>query len=723
MSHTAHGIASRQSVSRRTFVAGTAALIVALNLPAQAQTPPAPVPAGPPPLPPRNPTSFIRIGADNRVTFLLPTCEMGQGTFTGQAQILAEELGVDLASVSLEVPTQPMNDYRISLIRQMRSVGCFGIRYWHDPLRRAAAQARAMLTAAAAERLGVDAASLRAEGGHIIHAPTDRRIAFGALVEAAALQPVPAEPTLRPASERRLTGTTIRRVDTMDKITGRAVYGADIMLEGMLHGAVKLSPVYRAEVESIDDAAARRMSGVVAVAPVPRGAVVIAQTWWQAKQAADALVIRWRPTPHDGLDSSEIDRRMRAGLAAPDATPALRRGDVAAAFESAARVVEADYAVPFLAHACMEPMVCTARATDERIEIWSPTQGHDEVRVMLERMLGIPAERLFINTPYLGGGFGRKTDGEQAVQAILASRAVGGRPVKVLWSREDDIQQGHYRQTMMARMRAALDAGGRITGMAMRVSGPSMGRMLGLPTPNNVDGFSLSGLVDMRYQVPSVAIDHHIVELPVPMRPWRSIANSFTGFFLESFIDECARAADQDPIAFRKAHLANQPRSIAVLDRVAEMARWSAPVPAGIGRGVALVDSYGSPVAQVVEITMGGKAPQVRRVHAAIDCGRAINPGQVEAQIQGSVIDALGAAMRLKVTLKNGRAEQSTFADYPIYRINEVPEIDVAIVETGSPLGGVGEPGVPPLAPALANALHAATGQRVRALPIMDHVT
>jgi isoquinoline 1-oxidoreductase subunit beta len=714
----------RTPLSRRAFVAGsTAALTVAVHMPALAQNaPPAAVPAGPPPPPNRAPTSFIRIASDGKVTFVLPTVEMGQGTQTGQAQILAEELGVDIRNVAIAVPQQPAPEYRIHMFNQMRSVGSYGIRYWHDPLRRAAAQARTMLVQAAAASLGVDAGTLTVANGAVVHAASNRSLPYGQLIEAAAKLTPPAEPAVLPQAQRAYTGKPTRRIDTLDKITGRAVFGIDVKLDGMLHGAVKLGPVYRAEVASIDDAKAKAMPGVVAVVRVPRGAVVVANTWWQAKQAADALGIKWAATPHDGLSTTSINARMTEALARTDVPPSVSRGDSAAAFQAAARVVEADYAVPFLAHVCMEPIVCTARAAADRTELWMPTQGHDEVRMTLERALQVPAGQLFINTTFLGGGFGRKTDGESAIQAILASRAVGGRPVKVTWAREDDVQQGHYRQTMMARMRAALDVSGKITAISMRISGPQMGRNLGIPVNNNIDPFSLSGLVDMRYQVPNVLIDHAVVDLPVPMRPWRSIANSFTGFFLESFMDECARAAAQDPIAFRKAHLTGQPRMVAVLDKVAEMASWSTPAPAGVSRGVAVVDCYGSPVAEVVEMSMAGGQPKVLRVHAAIDCGRAINPGQVETQVQGSVIEALGAAMRVKLTLKDGRAEQSNFADYPIMRIDEVPIVNVAVVDTGSPLGGVGEPGVPPLAPALANALQAATGKRVRSLPIMDNL-
>ena len=334
-------------------------------------------------------------------------------------------------------------------------------------------------------------------------------------------------------------------------------------------------------------------------------------------------------------------------------------------------------------------------------------------------------------TLYLGGGFGRKTHGEIALQAALASRAVGGRPVKVLWAREDDVRQGQYRQTMMCRFRAVLDDAGNIAAMRIRLAGPQMGREYGFDperlaqaTGNvaNFDPFSVGGLSDMRYVIPNFVVEHAVVDLPIPLCPWRSISHSFNGFFFESFMDECAVAAGRDPLAFRRSHCTGQMRMLAVLDRVAEMSRWSEQAPEGIARGLAVVESYGSYVAQVVEARIASGAIEVERVHAAIDCGRAINPGQVETQIQGAVIDALGAALRQKVTIRDGRAEQSNFHDYPLLHIEEAPSVEVSIVETGSPLGGVGEPGVPPVAPALTNALFAATRQRIRSLPLSDRV-
>jgi isoquinoline 1-oxidoreductase beta subunit len=730
---------ARATVSRRRFLqgSGAGALTITIPLQALAQGAPAAAPATPPPPSPigpvaqqRQPSAFLRIGTDGSVSFILPTCEMGQGTHTGQAQILAEELGCNWQRIRVEMPLQPGPDYRLPF-GQMRSVGSFGIRFWHDPLRRAGAQARTMLLQAAAARWNVPVASLSAADGFVLHAASGRRLGFGELAEVAAALPVPSEVALRPAAERTLTGRAIQRIDTPDKVRGTARFAIDVQLDGLLHGAVRLAPVYAADVAEIDESSVRGMPGVVAVARVPRGAVVVAETWWQAKQAADRLAIRFTTTPHDTLDDAEISRRLAAGLERTEVPVSLQRGDSAAAFARAAQVVQADYEVPMLAHVCMEPIVGTARAGTDKLELWLGTQGHDVVRAACERASGLAASQIFIHTTYLGGGFGRKTHAEIAVQAFNASRAVGGRPVKVMWSRSDDIQQGQYRQPMAARLRAALDAQGRITAMRVRVSGPQMGRAYGVNPDQyaqsqrylrNVDPFSLNGLVDMRYTFAALEVEHAVVDVPIPLCPWRSIANSFTGFFLEAFIDECAAAAKQDPLAFRLAHLQGeapaQARMRAVLERAAQMARWQQPAPAGVHRGLAVVDSYGSPVAEVVELRLQDGQPRVQRVHVAIDCGRAVNPGQVRQQMHGSVVEALGAALRGRIRIEQGRATNSNFGDYPIPRINEVPLVNTEVVEIGSPLGGVGEPGVPPLAPALVNAMRAAGAAPVRRLPI-----
>lgn len=711
-------------LSRRQFGLAAGGAVLTIAIPLGARTPPPPVaPAGPPAVRPpvnRAPTSFIRIAADGTVTFLLPTCEMGQGIHTAQAMILAEELGADWSRIRTAMPEQVTPDYRLPM-GQQRSVGSFGVRFWHDPLRRAAAQTREVLTLAAAERLGVPPASLAAEEGHIVHAATGRRVPFGELVQAASALPVPQAPVLLRPDQRRLTGKTMRRVDTPDKVTGRALYAVDMTAPGMLHGAVRLAPVFRAEVEWMDPGSVIGMPGVVAVVPVPGGAVVVARSWWQAKQAADQLAIRFKATPHDRVGTPELDARMRAALDGGTLPAALQRGDVDEAFRTPHRVVEADYAVPLLAHACMEPINCMARARADRLDLWTGTQGQDILLRDCGRVGGYQPEQVFFHNAYLGGGFGRKTHSDAAVQAMLASRAVDGRPVKVLWSRADDMQQGQYRQTMMCRMRAALDTEGRIAGLRVRVAGPQMGREYGMALINGVaDPFSLSGIIDMQYQIPNLRVEHAVVPVPMPLAPWRSIANSFTGFFVEAFINECANAAGRDPLEFRRQHLQGRPRMLAVLDRVAQSAAWGRPAPAGVARGLAVVESYGSPVAQVVEARLRDGRVQVEKVHVAIDCGRAINPGQVEAQMSGSVVDAMSVALRAKITINEGRTEQSSFGDYRILRMGEEPQVLTHIVEIGSPLGGVGEPGVPPLAPALAAAASTLSGRPVRRLPLAD---
>jgi isoquinoline 1-oxidoreductase beta subunit len=645
---------------------------------------------------------------------------MGQGIHTAQAMILAEELGADWSRIRTAMPEQVTPDYRLPM-GQQRSVGSFGVRFWHDPLRRAAAQMRELLTLAAAEQLSVPPASLTAESGHVVHVATGRRVAFGDLVQAASALPVPQSPVLRPAEQRKLTGKTTRRVDTPDKVTGRALYAVDMKAPGMLHGAVRLSPVFRAEVESMDAASVRGMPGVEAVVPVPGGTVVVARSWWQAKQAADKLAIRFKATTHDQIGTPELEERMRAALDGGAVPPALQRGDPEASFRGAHKFVEADYAVPLLAHACMEPINCMAQAGADRLVLWTGTQGQDILLRDCSRIGGYKPEQVFFHNAYLGGGFGRKTHSDAAVQAMLASRAMGGRPVKVLWSRADDMQQGQYRQTMMCRMRAALDADGRIQGMRVRLAGPQMGQEYGVTLINGVaDPFSLNGIIDMQYQIPNLLVEHAVVPVPMALSPWRSIAHSFTGFFVESFINECAAAAGKDPLEFRRQHLQGKTRMLAVLDRVAQSANWGMPAPAGVARGLAVVESYGSTVAEIVEARLRHGHVQVDKVHVAIDCGRAINPGQIEAQMSGSVVDALSVALRAKITIKDGRTEQSSFGDYQILRMGEEPQVITHIVEIGSPLGGVGEPGVPPLAPALVAAASTLSAQPVRRLPLAD---
>ncbi|MEQ1719009.1 MAG: molybdopterin cofactor-binding domain-containing protein [Hyphomicrobium sp.] len=666
-------------------------------------------------------TPYLRLHGDGAITALLPTTEMGQGIHTGQMMILADELGASPEQFRIDMPAQPSDPFRVKFGATMRqrSVGSHGIRSWHDRLRSAAAKARAVLILAGAEKLALPAAELDTRDGFVVHKGSGKKIAFADLVAAAAKLPLPDEPALRPETERTLIGKDFPRIDIPSKTDGSAVYGTDVMLDNMLHGAVRLAPVWKSDVESIDGKPALAMPGVVAVVKVPRGAVVVAKSWWQAKLAAEALAITFTKTEHDAFSSLSQSEAMRAGLDAKDAGQIMSKGDVAAALATAGKTVEAIYEVPMLAHMCMEPHVCTAQVLNGRVDLWIATQDHDIATEAAAETAGVAIDKVFIATPYLGGGFGRKGRGEIVVQAVLASNAVGGKPVKVMWSREDETAQGAYRPAMMARFKASVDDGGKLTGLDMQLSGPQMGREYKhVKFENNADPLTIASLINNKYQAGNQRLTHAVVPVPLPLSPWRSVSSSQNAFFLESVIDEAAHAAGKDPLQFRRDNLAGQKRHLAVLDKVAEMSKWGTSAGQGVFRGVALDESYGSVTAQVAEVTVHHGIVDVRRVFMAIDCGRAINPNSVVSQMQGSVIEGLGAALRNRITVENGRAKEQNFDTYAVMRINEVPpEIHVAIVEVGSPLGGAGEPGVPGIAPAVANAIFAATGKRVRTLP------
>lgn len=667
-------------------------------------------------------TPYLRIHVDNTITALLPTTEMGQGIHTGQMLILADELGAAPSQFTIEMPAQPSDPFRVKFgaIMRQRSVGSHGIRSWHDRLRTAAAKARAVLIEAGATKLAVAAGELDTRDGFVVHKASGKKVAFGDLVVAAAALSLPEQPALRPEADRMLIGKNFPRIDIPAKTDGSAIYGVDVKVEGMLHGAVRLAPVWRADVESIDETSVKNMPGVVAVVKVPRGAVVVAQTWWQAKKAADALDIRFTVTGYEQFSTAEQSDAMMAGIEVGQPAVIMTKGDVANGLANAAKTLDAVFEVPMLAHMCMEPSVCTAQVALERVDLWIPTQDHDIATEEAAAAAGVAQDKVFIATPYLGGGFGRKGRGEIVVQSVLASKAVGGKPVKVMWSREDETAQGSYRPAMAARFKGGLDAEGRLISLDMHLSGPQMGREYKhVKFENNADPLTIASLINNKYQAPNQRLAHTIVNVPLPLSPWRSVSSSQNAFFLESFIDELAHAAGKDPVAFRRENLAGQKRHLAVLDKVAELSKWGTPPGSGIHRGVALDESYGSVTAQVAEVSIEAGELKVHKVFIAIDCGRAINPDSVVAQMQGSIIEGLGAALRNRITVEAGRSKEQNFDTYQVMRINEVPpEIHVAIVEIGSPLGGAGEPGVPGVAPAVANAVFAAIGKRIRKLPL-----
>ncbi|HEY5656589.1 MAG TPA: xanthine dehydrogenase family protein molybdopterin-binding subunit [Myxococcota bacterium] len=660
--------------------------------------------------------AWLRIGSDESVTVIVASSEMGQGVLTALPMLVAEELEVDWARVRAEMA--PAHEvYANRLIGSQITGGSTSIRQSFEPLRQAGATAREMLRRAAAQRWGVALEACRAEKGRVLHDASGRALTYGALAaEAASLEP-PAEVALKPARDWSLLGRSMPRLDTPDKSTGRAVFGTDVRVPGMLFGTPLACPVFGGRLERVDPEPALRVPGVKAVVPLADALIVVADTTWSARKGLKALEPVWDEGPHAAIGSPEIRERLRAALDG-DAARAHARGDAAAAFGAAAKQHEAIFEVPFLAHATMEPMNATAHVREGGAEVWLPTQAQGPTQEEVAAALGLPRERVQVHTTFLGGGFGRRTETDFALQAALASRAVGA-PVQVLWSREEDMRHDFYRPASAVRMRAALDASGKPTALHARVACPSiLARAVPDAVENGLDETSYEGLDAIPYAVPHQLVEYAMVETPVPVGFWRSVGNSQNAFVREAFVDELARASGADPLAFRLALLGEQPRHAAVLREAARMASWDAPPPPGRHRGLALHESFGSIVAQVAEISLKARDVRVHAVYCAVDCGIRINPDTVKAQMGSAIHYGLSAALYGEITIREGRVEQRNFTDYRMLTLADAPEIHVSLLESSAAPGGVGEPGTPPIAPAVANAVFAATGEPVRRLPI-----
>lgn len=712
---------NEMTLSRRGALKATAAAAAALVLPVEAQAQQLPndglfAPAQPPARI-GAPKAYIRIAADGRATIFSPTSETGQGTHTGHAMIFAEELGLPLDRITVEVG-QPGPDFRRIQGNEMNSGGSLGTRYWYAPFRKVAAQAREMLIAAAAQRLGVPAGELRTAGGRVVHAGSNRSLGFGELVEAAMALPVPENPTLKPESEHRLLRQPTQRLDVPPKVRGAAKYGSDVTLPNMVYAVVKLSPVFRGELDGFDRASIANIPGIIDVVPLPSGVAVVANSTWAAMRGAQAITVRFKPTPHDGMDSETFSARMREGLGRQGHVN-KNDGDVDAVFASAARVVEATYEVPYLAHACMETDNCTARINaDGSVELWLPTQHQDFVQGAVSRVLGVPRERITVNTTWAGGGFGRRYGWGAAEHAAAVAKAVG-RPVKLIWTREDDLGQGYYRPAQVARMRAALDASGKVIGFHFKASGPGTGTDLRPYTiRNDFDPTSVQSVADTRYRFGAFRTEYVRVDGPPIPWIWRAVGSTQCGYFVECFLDEVAQAAGKDPLALRRELLAHDARALNVLNTAAEKGGWGAPLAQGRHRGIAYVESYGSLVAEVAEVSVTNGAVKVHKVTVAIDCGEFVNPETIAQQAEGGVVMGLSAALHEGIVMKNGRAENTNFDSYTPMRIAEAPVVETHIIRSGQTIGGVGEPPLPPAAPAMVNAIFAATGKRVRTLPV-----
>jgi isoquinoline 1-oxidoreductase beta subunit len=709
-------VARKVSLTRREFLKVSAlaggGLLLSVHLPGLSRTEregePAAVFA---------PNAFVRIGTDGTVTIEVARSEMGQGVMTALPMLVAEELDVGLDQVTARFA--PADEaYTNRLIGQQLTGGSTSIRDAWTPLREAGAAAREMLVATAAARWGVDAGECRTERGAVSHEASGRRAGYGELAAEAAAQPVPEAVFLKDPEEWRLIGTRARRLDTPDKVSGRARFGIDVRLPGMLVASVERCPVFGGSARKVDDAGARAVSGVIDVVPVSAGVAVVAKDTWSAFQGRKALTIEWDLAGNGEVDGAAIRRRFEARLAEPGVT-ARADGDAAAALAGAARTVEALYEAPFQAHACMEPMNCTADVRPDGCDVYVGTQAQTRTQQTAMTITGLPREKVRVHTTFLGGGFGRRGESDFVTDAVELSHRLR-RPVQVVWTREDDIRHCFYRPATLNRLRGGIDADGNLVAWEHHIVGPSiLSRVAPPAVADGLDRTSLEGAVNIPYAIPNVRVDYSLENTHVPVGFWRSVGSSQNAWVTECFLDELAAAAGRDPYQVRRELLADAPRHRRVLELAAEKAGWDKPLPAGRHRGIAVAESFAGFVAQVAEVSVAEDgAVRVHRVVCAVDVGPVINPDTVEAQMESGIVYGLTATLKSAISIRDGRVVEGNFDDFPLLALPEMPVIEVHIVQSEDAIGGVGEPGTPPIAPAVCNAVFAATGEPVRSLPI-----
>jgi len=668
------------------------------------------------------PNAFIRIGTDGRVTMIMGQVEMGQGMYTAMPMLLAEELEVGLDQVRLEHAPPDDKLYANPIFHFQATGGSTSVKGLYEPMRRAGATARTMLIAAAAKRWNVDPASCRAERGAVIHTPSHRRLSYGALAAAAAALPIPDNVVLKRPEDFKLIGTPAKRLDTPDKVNGRAQFGIDVRLPGMKIATVAASPALGGTVAGLDEAKAMAIAGVRQIVKLDDVVAVVADHMWAAKQGLAALAIRWDDGPNAKVSTADVVRELDAASQQPGVV-ARKEGDAAAAIAGAAGKLDAVYQAPFLAHTTMEPINCTVHVRPDGCEVWTGSQVLARAQATAAQVTGLPLEKVVVHNHLLGGGFGRRLEVDYVTQAVRIAKQVDG-PVKVVWTREEDVQHDVYRPYYYDRMAAGLDAHGKPIAWTHRLVGPSILARWAPPAfRNGLDGDALDGAVHLQYDIPAIQVEYVRHEEPVVNTGfWRGVGVTHNTFVIESFIDELALAAKADPFEYRRALLAKSPRARTVLELAAQQAGWGETLPAGRGRGIALMYSgWDTYVVQVAELSVSESGEvRVHRIVCAVDCGTVVNPDIVKAQIEGGVIFGIGGALWGEVTLKNGRVEQSNFHDVRVLRMNETPPIEVHLVRNLEPPGGIGEPGTAVTAPALANAIFAATGKRIRKLPLVS---
>ena len=727
-------VSTQRGLSRRSFMGSTAAtaggLVVAFHIPfsgeAVAQTAPTEV------------NAWVVVKPDDSIVIRIARSEMGQGTLTGLAQLVAEELDANWAKVTTEYPTPGQNVARNRVWGNFGTGGSQGIRQSNEYVRKGGAAARMMLVQAAADDWKVPVAECRAANSVITHTPTGRTTSYGKVAQAAGklTAPLPANVTLKDPKDWKLAGKRLARLDTVDKTTGAQIYGMDLKLPGMLNAAVKDSPVFGGKVKSFNAAAIANRPGVKKVIQVnPTMVAVIADTWWHAKTALDALPIEWdNGKAADGTDnakasSAEFAKVLRTALDAPDGVAGNQNGDVKAAMASAAKKIEATYSYPHQNHACMETMNATVRYTPERCEVWLPTQNGEAALAATAEAAGLPQAQCEVYKLHLGGGFGRRGMTDYVRQAVAIAKEMPGTPIKMIWSREEDMLHGRFHPTSQCKMTAGLDAQGNITALHMRIAGQSI---LSQVAPQNIvagkDPVVFQGLnppspeAQLTYSFPNLLIDHAMRNPNVPVGFWRGVNLNQNAIYMESFIDEIALETKQDALALRRKLLANNPKALAVLNAAADKGGWGKPAAPGVFRGLAQTHGFGSFVAACAEVSVSADGIlKVHRIVAATDCGHAVNPQQIEAQVEGSCAYGLSALLYGECTVKDGKMEQDNFGSYNVVRMNEMPAVETVVMPSGGFWGGVGEPTIAVAAPAVLNAIFAATGKRIRDLPLKNH--
>jgi isoquinoline 1-oxidoreductase beta subunit len=666
------------------------------------------------------PNAFVRIAPDNSVTVLIKHSEMGQGVWTSIPMVLADELDADWSKIKVEhAPAAP--EYKHTVFGMQMTGGSTSTWESFAQLREAGATARALLIAAAMKKWKLDAANdIRTDNGYVIHG--DKKLSYGELAEAAAKLPMPTNVALKKPEEFRLIGKPTRRLDSKAKVTGTAEFGIDVKRPNMLIATVARAPVFGAKVKSFDATKAKAVPGVVDVVQVPSGVAVLGKHFWAAKQGRDALVIDWDLGDGAKISTEGLRAEYRKLAQTPGAV-AKKAGDVDAALK-AGKVIDAEYEVPFLAHAPMEPENCTVEIGKDGADIWTGTQFQTFDQQLSAQILSLKPEQVRVHTTFLGGGFGRRANPtcDYVTEAVQVAKA-SGKTVKVVWTREDDIHGGYYRPMWLSRVRATLGKDGKPGAWAQTIVGQSI--IAGTPfapmmIKDGIDATSVEGAADSPYldAVAAHRVDLHSPTSPISVLWWRSVGHSNTAFVVESFVDELAHAAKQDPLKYRQALLPEKSRERLALDLAAEKFGWGKPLPKGHAAGIAVHQSFGSYVAQIAEVSVADKKVTVHRVVCAIDCGPVVNPLTIEAQMQSGIAFGLGAALHSELTFKDGKVEQSNFHNYVVLRSNEMPKVEVYIVPSTDKMGGAGEPGTPPIAPAVANAVFAATGQRLRKLPL-----